>query len=524
MPAPSLSLYTQPMNLTTAQLAAVMAPGSKRLIVAGPGSGKTHTTVAAILHDIQDDPAAAGRVICITFTNRAAHELRTRLAARGVTPYHVGTLHSLALRMAGRVALLDEGGAADLLAETIASLRSKATPTGCRSVLAGERTAYAAEMPVVAAYRKALQQAGAADYDTILTDALESAPGFKTPGGWLLYVDEFQDSAPIDIKIYDALDCERRWVVGDGDQCIFEFRGANADSMAALARRPGWNVSYLNDNFRSGVRIVLAAQQVIQHNANRLAVPQDCHRVEMGAVLLDTFKTAAEELAHLVRTVTQSEGQWAILCRYNVQRKEIEDELRAAGAGLAVPMAPPPRDQRSTLALLAVLANPESRLAHRAYWRATLTPSEAQRKAESGELLPKTWPDRFETWDALASFLAGRMVSTTMLRRLHSAYLRAGTLDPALLSAAMGSRYDVDLIPAKVTVLTQHAAKGLEFDNVWIPGADVATTSNDPDADRRLFYVAMTRARETLRITQAQHRRNAHTNRMEERLACPWIS
>lgn len=536
MPAPFPFLMTM-TTLTPSQEAAVLDPNPNRLVIAGPGSGKTHTTIAAIDRDCLELDFGPVHpqdcIVAITYTNKAANELRERLEAASIHPFFVGTLHSFCLHVIrhhrGRdFAIVGEQESEAILKGLIASLRTKATVGGCLKVLAGEREALIAEAPVLAQYRKTLTQGGAIDFGQILTLGLSLMGGFTAPAGapgWLLYVDEYQDSAPIDAAIYEALPCAKRWVVGDPNQCIFEFRGATLDNILALAQGDGWSLHRIEENFRSAPCIVHASFEVIRGNSALFSQLRQRVMVDReGELALKRYDTAIEETAAIIKATQPGTGEWAILCRYNHDRDAIETALRAAGADVALPPPPMPRDFRVLIALLGLMANPGSRIAADAWFRATKTPSEAQTLIENRATVPKTWPDEFPHWDAFASALITAGISRPSVGLARQACSEAGgSLSPVRLLAVLLAPFRQPPVPrCRISVLTMHGAKGLEFENVWIAATDLAGGLTNPDAERRLFYVAMTRAKRTLTISWSRTRPNHYTGTTELRSINPF--
>lgn len=526
------------MNLSPSQLHAVVSPSVNRLVIAGPGSGKTHTTVEAIVRDMafatkEEDPNPCSRAIVVTFTVKAAEEIRDRLANRGIVPYHVGTLHSLCAKIVSsvlgyRIAVLDQNASEAAIQSLIDSLRAKVTVNAVRQAIRGEASSTAAQA-LVAPYQKLLASSFAEDYDTLLIRAETFAQSFgEKHDGWFLYVDEFQDSAPIDLRIYDRLRCVKRWYVGDPDQCIFEFRGASIDNIMGVSARPQWTTHYLEENYRSETEIVEESQSLIQQNHIRLWSSPRAVKTGMGRVLVTRFFTAEEEIAAIISELRQcrpGEGTWGILTRYNATRAEIENALKSAGMDVGAPPPDRPHDHRLGMAVLAVMANPDSRLANHSWIRAAYPAKIAQGMIERGAsgTLVKDWPDSFETFDQLATTLHRQHLSRGFLELVHAAHKASASLDPSILSTCIVP--SATAAPAQFRVMTMHAAKGLEFDNVWIAGADIATSiaADNLEPERRLFYVAMTRARTKLVVSSSLSRVNQYTRKAEERMLSPFL-
>lgn len=525
-------------HLSTHQAAAIECPSPNRVIIAGPGSGKTVTTIEAIQQDmfrLPGGPDNQRRIIAITFTVRAAQQLREKLEARGITPWHVGTLHSFALRVVsmhnphGRVALLDEDSAAETILAVAKSLRQSVTASQVQSTMEGRRAMTPQVSTVIKAYRKLLRQGNAADYLTVLQDAAEviRSGGFErhTPAeGWLLYVDEYQDSAPVDVEIYDALTCAKKWIVGDPDQNIFEWRGSRLMNLIEITKRPGWKLHFLPENFRSKPEVVADAYRLIRQNETRLDYSPIVTRTSGGLVAVRQFEYPEDEIK-TIREALDDDGQpgtWGILTRYNAQRIEIDKALRLAGIYTGESEEELPKDYRLGMAWLAVLASPASHIAHRILHHAQSGKASAQKAAEEGKaMIPKTWPDKWANVNELMGFLASRGVGEQFCELVWSASHATNSLDPAQI--ALAARPETRYRASRVKVMTMHAAKGLEFDNVWLAATDLGSEPKDMEAERRVFYVAMTRAKNHLWISGAKRRSNPYTGQPEKRMPSPFL-
>lgn len=525
-------------QLSERQSAAVACTSDNRVIIAGPGSGKTSTTIEAIEQDLARLPAGSqnqNRIIAITFTVRAAQQLREKLEARAIFPWHVGTLHSFALRVVsmtnphGRVALLDEESTAETIVAVAKSLRLSVSASQVQACMEGRKPMTAPIASVIKAYRKLLRQGNAADYLTVLQDAADMirSGAFEphTPKeGWLLYVDEYQDSAPVDVEIYDALTCQKKWIVGDPDQNIFEWRGSRLMNLIEITKRPGWQLHFLPENFRSKPEIVSAAYGLIRQNETRLDYEPVVTRTTGGFCAVRQFEFPETEIA-AIREALDDEGQpgtWGILTRYNAQRIEIDKALRLAGIYTGEAVEELPKDYRLGMAWLAMLANPASRIAHDALLRAEMGKAAAQRVTEAGQrLVPKTWPDKWGNVSELMGFLSSRGVGEQFCELVWSASHATNSLDPSQI--ALACKPETRYRASRVKVMTMHAAKGLEFDNVWLAATDLASLPKDMEAERRVFYVAMTRAKNHLWISGALRRSNPYTGQPERRIMSPFL-
>jgi len=503
------------IELTPEQRAAVYSTEWKIILEACPGSGKTATLIERIA-DMQ--PLDQTKVIAITFTNKAAAQLKEKLNARNIHPHFVGTLHALCTRMVRRkvptMVVLDEEQAEAMLKQCITATRSKASLKACKAVLLGAQ-ADAKTQPPVAAYLKALSSAGAVDYDTLLTLGAKYAPDYGN--GWHLFVDEYQDSGPLDDEVYDGLYCASRFFVGDTDQAIYSFRGATLENMR---KRAGFRMA-LTGNFRSRPEIVDAAVNVICRNPNRRKLPMKAVWEGQGRVGRHIFDTDVLETAAIIEAI-RAGGEWAVLTRYNANRKKLDDALRAAG--LPMPARPAPVDGTMGMAriFLNLMANPQSAVMQAAWWRATRPAHVAQKLIETAAPFALIL-DPPATEAELAAMMRREMITQGTVLKVLSAARAAGSLDPLEILQCLRDEEQVEKVKGAVTVATMHGAKGLEFDNVWIAGAEGIPKAERIEEERRLFFVAITRARTRLEVSTCRNRPNEYSARMEAREVSPFF-
>lgn len=533
---------------TAAQQAVIDATARRVVVIAGPGSGKTKTLVDRILAD-QQRGKRPDHMAAITFTQNAAKELRERLAAAGAADLaYVGTLHGFCLDylravMGVPVVVLDADGAEMLLKSVLDELRSKASMDKAREAIAGLGPAPDEKLKlVVQTYRKRLHSNGAVDYDTILTltrDYLKAGNQWKA---WdAIYVDEYQDSGPLDAAIYDLLNCAFRFIVGDPDQAIYGFRGARMENLLDVAGSADTWVGFMEGNFRSCPAVCRAATNLARHNRNRLDKATVAVTGRAGAVrLLDgaPFPTEQAELVALTNAVKQIPlgESTAVLVRYNTTRQAVIDQLK--GSGVAVKERPESetKEWKATKLTISLLCNPANNLTL-FFWlagrwgRESASAMMAQHRAGKAvslgfPLLP------YATTADLARILSQAGHDKECVLRAVDAAETIGTVNPAKLAIALheGAGRQPDVSADGVSVLTMHGAKGLEFDNVFVPAceleslpgasADLVTT----EEARRLFYVAITRARHLVALSYALTRQNAYTSKRENRNVSPFIA
>jgi uncharacterized protein (TIGR00375 family) len=504
------------------------------LIVAGPGSGKTRTLTHRIAHLVAEAGAPPEACLAITFTRRAAAEMQHRLAAllpKQAARFPIHTFHSLGLSIlrehwnaAGlqrgfRVA--DDIERAGMLAATVAVTERKA-----RSLLQAisgakrsRQTATGEPAEAVAAYCRAMTLRNWIDFDDLVglsLRLLEADPAlrafYRDRFQWIS-VDEFQD---VDDQQYalarllappDANLC----VIGDPDQSIYGFRGADAACFDRFRRDyPHAAVARLPRNYRSTGTIVSAATQVMQpaggETPSARIVREMCDRITIHAA--PSADVEAEFVVHTIEKLIgghsffsidsgRSEGgaraglsfsDIAVLYRTDAQSKPLSDALARSGMPYRRHSHERLTDRPAVRALLQRLADKPGDIAANLRAAADQLSGEADAEACQAALLQ------------LLALAQGCGTDRARFDEMLCLATEADCWDP---------RADC------ISLLTLHAAKGLEFPVVFIVGLEdgilplrwrAGATETEPAEERRLFYVGMTRAEDRLFLTRAEKR------------------
>jgi uncharacterized protein (TIGR00375 family) len=498
------------------------------LIVAGPGSGKTRTLTHRIAH-LAAERSAAAHCLAITFTRRAAAEMRERLArllGDGGDAVAIHTFHSLGLTIlrqnpeaAGlqpgfRIAGEAERGAALAAAMNVSEVRAQRL---LRAISKEKRTQAAPDAdlaPAIAAYGDALALRNWIDFDDLigltlraLTADPEIARLYRDRYRYIS-VDEFQD---VDEQQYRLLTIlapapANLCVIGDPDQAIYGFRGADSSCFARFRTdyRPA-EVS-LDRNYRSSGTIVAASAQVIAPERPLSALVRDMHeRIAIHAAPTD--RAEAEFVVHMIEQVigghtffsidsgrgsgtgvNLSFADFAVLYRTQSQADTVREAFARSGIPFKENSHAPLTDEPTVAAILAALDE-----AGDASLQDRLRAAAARLEADP-------------SFDAAA--LRAAVERLTAL---------AESCEPARFRDAVALSTAADFFdPAadRVSLLTLHAAKGLEFSVVFIVGLEDGVLPlhwGDPDEamiaeERRLFYVGMTRAKDRLILCRALKR------------------
>ncbi len=493
------------------------------VVLAGPGSGKTRLLTRRLAHLIVERGVPGPACLAVTFTRRATEELRQRLRALlppGTQSCPVHSFHSLGLailrRHADRLGLPPDFRIADA-AERTAALATALSLTKAKAgrlvaaVSLAKRTGAAPDGDVVEAMRilKRLDaEQGWLDLDDLVGLAVDLLAGDAAIAAlWRerfrhICVDEFQDVDERQYRLIELLAAPdgNLCVIGDPDQAIYGFRGADAAGFAKLeAGFPSARTFRLARNYRSTGNIAAVAAGLMGKAALASRPPGE-------PVILHLSQGDAEEAAFVAATIERllgghdllaageaahplGYGDFAILYRTDAQSAALREALDRAGIPFAKSSPAPITDRPAVRALLDGLEPQEGQ-------------SIAARIAAAAERLRRDGED--------ASALAEARQWLTALA--------AADGDEALFreQAALSTEADFhDPRAARVSLLTMHAAKGLEFPVVFVVGLEdgLMPLRFGPERDaaaeaeeRRLLYVAMTRAGDRLLLSRARRR------------------
>jgi DNA helicase-2/ATP-dependent DNA helicase PcrA len=497
-------------GLNAEQRAAVEATRGPVCILAGAGTGKTTTITRRIAWQVASgafDPAA---LVAVTFTDKAAGELRARLAGLGVQGVRASTFHSAALALLRRFAgdpgrilstkalLLRQIGnrlpapykfrpAGDLATEIEWAKNRRLTPQTYIAALGDHESPLPADLAhrVFREYEKRKTDAGALDFEDLLERTirvLEDDPHALelVRERWRAFtVDEYQDVNLLQQTLLDLWlgDRDDLCAVGDDYQSIYGFTGASAQWLLALPRRfPQARVVRLEQNYRSTPQVLALANRLVP----RLGGAEKTLRATLDDGPEPEVRPNADIAARIKELAAAGvplEDQ-AVLVRTNARAADFEEAFHEAGLPF----------QGASL-----LSRDAARRVLKALPRDSASAGEAVRQAALGlgwlEQPPEKLGEREQT----------RQADLARLVRLAEQF----DGDAPAFVASLHERFGAS-VGRGVHLLTLHRAKGLEFDAVYLPRLDEGELPNrraDPDEERRLLYVGITRAKRHLLVT-----------------------
>src|SRR3990167_6205858 len=609
-------------GLNPAQASAVETTSGPLLILAGAGSGKTKTVTHRIAHLIQNDGVWPNEILAVTFTNKAAREMRERLgqlldqdgAQRGFMPW-MGTFHGICVRMLRiegasigvqtNFVIYDEDDRQGLIKKAMKELSlsdKQIKPRAVSSVISNAKNdlklpddmkasaRYPFEQQVAdiyATYERLRNAAGALDFDDLLIETvrlLREKPEVRDR--WRqtfkhIMIDEYQDTNAAQYAIVRSLvnDSRNICVVGDDWQSIYSWRGADFTNILNFERDfPGTKVIKLEQNYRSTASILNAANNVCSSDLQRTdkelwtdlgdGTPVQVHATYDEA---EEAGLVADRIATQVSMGARGYGDFAVLYRTNAQSYTLERALRLSRVPYQLVGGVRFYDRKEikdVIAYLRLIYQPNDRMSFSRIvnvptrgigatslekfliWQASsgmdiiaamnnaeqttsITARARTALAGIGSIL-RTLQGMVEAGKSPAEIIEQLLLSTG-----YRNYLLDGTpqaeereanigsllsevqvfadLSEFLEEVALISSADTSAGKEKVTLMTIHAAKGLEFPVVFMVGMEEGIFPNarvyeagpqELEEERRLCYVGMTRAREELHLSHAQSRRS----------------
>ncbi|MCF7928574.1 MAG: UvrD-helicase domain-containing protein [Spirochaetales bacterium] len=593
--------------LNDAQLEAVLHEGGPLLILAGAGSGKTRVITTKIAYLIDRRAIDPRSILAVTFTNKAAREMKERAAS--VVPSASGvmirTFHSFGawllrrnaalLGMDSRFSIYDDDDSRNLLASVYEDMPRSRLKTYTRAISRAKDYCLGPEddlsvishdpqfPEVYRNYEQRLRATGCADFGDLIMQPVKLLSEHSevrqriTDRFKVVLVDEYQDS---NVAQYELLQRMYRngstylCVVGDDDQSIYRFRGAEVRNILTFPENfPGTRVVKLEQNYRSTASILSIASSVVANNTGRLGKTLWTENDEGFPAQINELEDQNAEARFCARRLSPgSYKETAVLYRTNAQSRSFETVFTRMGIPyrLVGTVGFYEREEiKDSLAYLALLANPRDEIAFR---RVVNKPARGVGKVSLERIFGQAVSSGKDLVDAAADasrFLRGKARSgalafAALIRDAEGQFgegplsglieylvRESGLVDhhrgrdeaerssrvaniEELVNAAQDYTADDEGLTTfleditldrslmeedergegdRVTLITMHNTKGLEFDRVIITGMEEGLfprSGDDPDEleeERRLFYVAITRARKELVFTYCNRRR-----------------
>ncbi len=605
-------------GLNEEQRRAVEATEGPVLVLAGAGTGKTRVLTTRLAHILMNGLAHPGQVVAVTFTNKAAREMKDRVAAitgRPVEGWWLGTFHALAARILRSHAeavglkpnftILDADDQLRLLKQVMEGRNIDDKKWPARMLLGiiqrwkdrgltpekvseeeGGAMADGRLIQLYVEYQERLRTLNAADFGDLLLHNLtlfaeqpDILAGYQNRFRYLL-VDEYQDTNVAQYlwlrllaQSYKNLCC-----VGDDDQSIYSWRGAEVGNILKFEKDfPGAEVIRLERNYRSTPHILGAASGLIAHNEGRLGKTL-WTGIDAGDKVSVQGVWDGEEEARVIcdeveakRRDGHSLEQMAVLVRAGFQTREFEERLITLGIPYRVIGGPrfyERQETRDAIAYFRVIVSPDDDLAFerivnvpkRGLGQATLQAVHQLARGQGVSLyeacrqIVETDELRSKARTTLTALITDFERWRSQLDILHQAELAAVVLDESgytemwmkdrspeapgrldnlkelvagledfenlqgfLEHVSLVMENEDNATDEKLSLMTLHAAKGLEFDLVFLPGWEEGLFPHQRSLDeeglkgleeeRRLAYVGLTRARRKAHVVYAANRR-----------------
>jgi superfamily I DNA/RNA helicase len=395
-----------------------------------------------------------------------------------------GTLHGFLLRLLereadGHLTVLDEDQAADLLDECCTEHHYKGTVKALEDqVRRGPRTFTSEDLRkpeglVASKFFQRLRRGQMVTFDTILHNGLAlltASPGLVQHFTHL-FIDEVQDSSDVDWAIYRLLQIPNKFLVGDVDQTIFVWRGAQVHYLLDFAREPCVELIELEDNYRCGSAICEAAQRLIEHNQDRIQKVTRSATGRTGTVTVKSFPTELDEMRWLISALIDTGPDAAVLLRTKRLVAQFRDFLMGAGIVCATKQhREMPADWGLAKLTLALLNDPENDQLASWYVAHQHGPHKAKQVALQANAAGQTINqaalhlDRTATIEYALTCMSRAGISRRINRMVGHV---TGTMPPdASLGDAILALRDLERdeqVGEGITVSTYHGAKGKEW-------------------------------------------------------------
>src|SRR5580658_10060780 len=608
--------------LSDVQRAAVLHADGPCLIFAGAGSGKTRVLTHRIAYLLTEKKVFPDRILAVTFTNKAAAEMKSRIEAMVGAPARdlwVGTFHAMCVRMlrrdgkkigiASNFAIMDDTDQKQIIRDILHDLdmdERQVIPGAALGEISKAKNnlwspdAYEEKHPsfigeryaaVYREYERRLQESNGLDFDDLISRTIEllqkdeeTRVRYQSKFRYVL-VDEYQDVNYAQYKLVALLADEHKnlTVVGDDDQSIYSWRGSDYRMILRFEEDfPGAKVFTLEENYRSTQTILTAANELVSNNPNRAEKKLFTKRSEGEKITAFQAESERAEVRYVMEKIKEhvrdgsAYRDFIVLYRTNAQSRYFEEGFLAEGIPYRVVGGVgfyARTEIKDMLSYLRYIVNPSDAVAfrrivnvpRRSIGQQTLTSlldaanasgvsvgqavfdsallkravPKKQRELERFAELINDLREKAKTF-SISDLLVAVMEESGYLRELQGDDTNEGrarvenmteligvakefeanpetgsTLDDFLANIALVSDLDtLDPDSSFVTLMTMHAAKGLEFPIVFLTGLEegvfphtrALTDTTEMEEERRLAYVGVTRAMDRLYLSYAARR------------------
>jgi DNA helicase II / ATP-dependent DNA helicase PcrA len=529
---------------------------SPTMVNASAGSGKTRCLISKIRH-ILDNGAPVSSICAITFTNKAAKEMKERLKKYcEVSKMQVSTIHSMCVKIIHKFAhhtplktpfsIYDDGHQTSIVKTIMKARDMEGSPYEFLSAISRAKSEQAESrlsgdyLEIYNTYQEILLKNNACDFDDLLIYALKCTeqPDCKEyfTNLWRhILVDEFQDTSVVQYKIilnfYNRLKTKTLYIVGDHNQSIYGFRGARPDNIVDFIEKHKPTICDLTYNYRSHSEIISHANKFLHFGK-----PMVAKSAGTGRVSFTQFNNQEDE-ANRIADAIQKMGDYseiAILYRTNARSLFFERALASRRIPYKVVGDIPFYRRKIVKDLMSFCRAAENQKDIESLNRIVNVPKRGFGGAKQERLLKEGWPfleECAQTMPAINSFvhllndIKGRspkeaiqmVLNTTGYRSTLEKESDHSMLETFLeISSAFSTTEELILASTfleedsgrGVKLMTAHASKGLEFDRVFVVGVEREVwphkLSLNPEEEERLYYVACSRARKFLNVSYSR--------------------
>ncbi len=550
-------------DLNVKQQEAVKQTSGPVLILAGAGSGKTRVLTYRVAYLVATKKAIASEVLLVTFTNKAANEMKRRVSELISSPTQpfAGTFHSLCakiLRVDGkeigvstRFLIYDDTDSLDLIKDIMKKMNISTknfNPHAVASTIgqAKNQLINSLEYPQYArgyfqetvsqiylSYQKALKENEALDFDDLIMETVrlwrnspETLEKYQNQWRYIL-VDEYQDTNHAQFELTKLLAKKHRniCVVGDFSQSIYSWRGADYKNLLHFKSEfPETKTFNLEQNYRSTQKILDAAFGVISKNKSHPILKLWTNQDGGERIFLYEARNEQDEALFILSQIGPSLSDYAVLYRTNAQSRVLEEAFLHAGVAYTLVGGTrfyERKEIKDVLAYLRLVHNPKDTVSYKRIEKLgkgrlqkflELEPS--HQNLATLAILDKVLDvtSYLELFDDEDEEDLARLEN---IKELRSVAQEFPILFEFLENVALVEKESKKTATGgSVTLMTLHAAKGLEFSTVFMVGMEEGLfphsrslmDNSEMEEERRLCYVGITRAKEKLFLTYARRR------------------